>query len=407
MLASGVAAIAVVAVAVGGVALRGNTGSSHPVAGVLSASSVPTPATKQSSVASVSPAPSPPQLTSAAITVPTTTPVPAVQMSVDSFTAVGLQSYWVLGTTPDCTAGCTHVERTSDGGKTFQVVGVTTEKLGLPTATTGTPSTSTVTDIRFADATHGWIYGGALWSSSDAGQTWAQVSMPGLVVDLAAVNGTAWAVVELSAHSGTPQATYAVYRSDYLSAAAGWKKVTLPMQPTDNAPSLAVQGSTAYLLADGGVDGVADVLLTLPVKGAVSSATGPCVNSLPARLSAGASKAILWAACRTGMQSSIHVSSDNGQTWTTVPVGTASLVVGGISATTAILGQLTGPMLILSSTGQTTAVTEPAGALTGFSFIGFTNATEGFAVVEPASGAGQLWRTMDAGHTWVAVSISS
>jgi photosystem II stability/assembly factor-like uncharacterized protein len=398
IVASGVAVIAVVAVAVGGVALRSNSGGSKLVAGdhISAAPFAPgTPATQPKVSAS------PSQFSSAAIVAPTPSPV-GPQLTVASFTAVGTSSYWVLGATPDCTGGCTHVERTTDGGKTFESVGVMADKTALPVLTTGTPTASSVTDIRFADATHGWLYGGALLSTSDAGDTWSPVTMPGLVVDLAAVNGTAWAVVEVS---GTT--TFAVYRSNYKAAAPSnsWQRVGLPLLPKGNVPSLAVQGSTAYLLADDGTDGDPDQLVSLPVTGAVTMQTGPCTTNLAAKLSVGASKSILWAVCASGQQADVHVSADNGASWANVPALTSSLTLGGITASMAVLGQHNGPLVLLAADGKTSAVKEPAASVAKFDFIGFTVPASGFAVVQLSDGTGQLWRTLDGGHTWTDVSI--
>jgi photosystem II stability/assembly factor-like uncharacterized protein len=396
LVVSGVAAIAVVAVAVGGVALRSNTGGSHQIAGprLTAAPFAPVSPSSQPKVSA-----SPSLLSSAAVIAPAPTPQ-GPQLSVASFTAVGTSSYWVLGATPDCSGGCTHVERTTDAGKTFQAVGVMADKTALPALSTGSPSASTVTDIRFADATHGWMYGGALLATSDAGDSWTPITMPGLVVDLAAVNGTAWAVVQ-----STGSSTFAVYRTSYKTSNS-WQRVELPIQPAaGTTPSLAVQGTTAYLLAVAGGNGVADQLLSLPVTGVVTMQTGPCTTNLPAKLSVGASKGILWAVCASGHEADVHVSADNGATWKHVPTSTSSLTLGGISATTAVLGQQTGPLLFLSSNGTTSAVSEPTASVSRFSFIGFTVATNGFAVASLTDGTGQLWRTADGGHSWMDVSI--
>jgi hypothetical protein len=378
MLASGLTAVAVVAVAASGVALHVNSeGRSRPVAAPLITTAAPTtPTSTPSTHAASSPAP---LLSSAAVVVPTPTPS-APAMSIASFTAVGLQSYWVLGATPGCTAGCTGVERTSDGGKTFERVGVTNTTTALPALANGTDTAATVSDIRFA--------------------------MPGLVVDLAAVNGTAWAVVQTSSASKTE---FVLYRSDYPASgtAAAWKKVALPIK-IGEIPSLAVQGSTAYLLTETpGPKADLNELLLLPVKGAVTQVAGPCLPGLDVRLSAGASKSILWATCSDGQRSTAYVTADNGGSWTTVPLANPSPTLGGISATTAVFGETLGPLVLLSSTGTTTPVTEPVATLAGFDFIGFTNATEGFAVAGPPTGGGQLWRTTDAGHTWTVVRVAS
>ena len=36
-----------------------------------------------------------------------------------------------------------------------------------------------MTEVRFADGFHGWVFGPALWSTTDGGTTWAKEASPG------------------------------------------------------------------------------------------------------------------------------------------------------------------------------------------------------------------------------------
>ena len=54
-----------------------------------------------------------------------------------------------------------------------------------------------VTEVRFTDSSHGWVFGPALWSTSDGGATWTKEAPPGgpQVLALAADADAIYAVV--------------------------------------------------------------------------------------------------------------------------------------------------------------------------------------------------------------------
>src|SRR5437867_77740 len=97
----------------------------------------------------------------------------------------------MLGWAPCGRAACTTVVGTSNGGKTWRRLSTLSAPLTLEEATG-------VTQVRFADALHGWAFEPALWATGDGGTTWKRRTIPGggrLVLALAADANGAYAVV--------------------------------------------------------------------------------------------------------------------------------------------------------------------------------------------------------------------
>ena len=60
---------------------------------------------------------------------------------------------------------------TADGGATWNTLATLNAPLKVEKAA--------VTEVRFADGFHGWVFGPALWSTTDGGTTWAKEASPG------------------------------------------------------------------------------------------------------------------------------------------------------------------------------------------------------------------------------------
>ena len=73
----------------------------------------------------------------------------------ESFTAIGTDTWWLLGTAPCSSPPCTSILRTDDGGHSF---------VGTPA-----PRTTQVSQLRFANAADGFAYDSQLWVTHDAG----------------------------------------------------------------------------------------------------------------------------------------------------------------------------------------------------------------------------------------------
>jgi hypothetical protein len=85
------------------------------------------------------------------------------------------------------------LEKTVNGGKTWSPVPAPAVSLTSPFA--GSPKSGVAT-VRFENASDGWLFGPAVWATTDGGQHWNQESMPGEVIAVAASGGVAFAAAE-------------------------------------------------------------------------------------------------------------------------------------------------------------------------------------------------------------------
>ncbi len=118
---------------------------------------------------------------------------------------------YVLGTTATCTnAPCTTLVRTSDGGRAWQAIPA--PRVPYAEGLDGSSPLTGVSRVRFANGQDGWAFGPGLVVTHNGGATWQEVSMPGAVTALEAVNGRAYALVA-SALSATGSGTFTLYSS--------------------------------------------------------------------------------------------------------------------------------------------------------------------------------------------------
>lgn len=122
--------------------------------------------------------------------VATTTPVPA-HFEPASVSFISASTGFVLGTSPCPNAPCSALLSTVNGGKTWAVVTAPP----APFAAASSPSSASVSQVVFASATDGWVYGPTLWATYNAAASWAQVKLGGPVYLLATSAQEAYAVV--------------------------------------------------------------------------------------------------------------------------------------------------------------------------------------------------------------------
>jgi len=314
---------------------------------------------------------------------PVSLPIPA-DFHAQSFTAISELTWWLLGSA-SCPAGqsgtCAGMLQTTDGGRTFTAI--------HPPA----PTSSTYSQLRFADGKNGFAYGPDLYATHDGGATWHAVDLGGQVKDLAIANGEAFAIV-------TNQLMHSPVDQD------AWTPVSAAGQVSGG---LWVEGSSVIVQSGSG-DGFGTSVLVSHDAG-TSFATYPAPSpGLPCQFQ-GAASPDLWAQCATGTESGVWVSSDGGKDFTTADGSGAHLSLpnsaafGAASGTTAVVGYQ--QLYRTGDAGATWTAVGPSG-IAEWAYVGFTDSTHGVAlgyVGSIAPGNEQLYYTTDGGESYHLVQL--
>ncbi|MGH2896860.1 MAG: hypothetical protein ACRDPM_26825, partial [Solirubrobacteraceae bacterium] len=295
----------------------------------------------------------------------------------ESFTAIGTDTWWLLGSAPCSDPPCTSILRTDNGGHSF---------VGIPA-----PRTTRVSQLRFANAADGFAFGGQLWVTHDAGTVWHQVRLGGAVTELATGNGFTYAIVRYG-HKGAGRLERAALGSDTWTtlSAAGSAYAGLWAHGSD----VLVGSAGGAALAISHNAGVSFTQETSPSKGL------PCDFEEPAT-------GVVWAHCATGTESATWRSTDSGAHFQAIhgPSLPNSALFAAASAETAVLG--TNKLFRITGAGAHYAFIPTAGT-THLQYLGFTDATHGVALgyegsVSPANE--RLYYTSDGGAIYHLVSI--
>ncbi len=99
---------------------------------------------------------------------------------------------FVLGTSPCAHAPCTSVLTTGNGGTSWSVRAALPASVPDPAAS---EPPSGVSEITFANPSDGWVFGPALWATTNGGAAWHQKKLGGPVLSLTAAGGYVYAVV--------------------------------------------------------------------------------------------------------------------------------------------------------------------------------------------------------------------
>jgi photosystem II stability/assembly factor-like uncharacterized protein len=406
---------AVLVSAVGALALAGCSSSSKatssPPATSAPATSAVASAPASSPPMTSAPASSPPVTsppvaagsTAAASSVATPSSAPPVASGLAGFhpasvSFVSPSDGFVIGTATCASGTCTTLAKSTDAGHAWSAVGT------LPPSLIG--SAAAVSKVRFADASDGWAFGPALWSTHDGGHTWKQLPEPAAVSDVEAAGGVVYANVgttllrsavatdSFAAVAGVPAGSGSIFLHgkavwlQFSAAASGhdyvvspdgvsWRVVTDPCAAQPDQLGLAgvapVTTTSVYLLCagDAGAGSVTKVVLFSTDGGVHGTATtaSPARGGDPDGITA-ASTAVVVVPAQSGA-SWLYRTADGGHTWSP-------------------------------------AIDKGDGGV-GFFDVGFTTSTQGVAVYgRPDGSAGvssQLLITRDAGVTWAAVSF--
>lgn len=351
----------------------------------------------------------------------TTTTAPRVGFSPLSVTFASANTGWVLGTVPDGSGTKLAVVHTADSGRTWS-------KIPAPGVTFGTSDVGGPELIRFADPEDGWIstvvvtsqsgpYPSILWSTHDGGASWQQIPVPGdgNVSALGTSDGVFQMADMVTTGNGETISLYsAAAPTDTWVRAA----TSLPIGagPVPYA-RLTLQGSGGWAMEIDRTVG-AGARLT---SGAWEAWTPPCSDANGGALLGASSTTDIVAVCDEGLWGPppagtttgpwLFESSDGGRHFTAVgaipkteaigdaysvamPPGEPEVVVvGGTGLGASFDGGRTWKTVYSASPGQVRV-------------LGFTTASQGFAIVTGGTDASTLLMTHDGGATWASVDLS-
>ena len=416
------AAAAVVLVAVGVAALgRGSTGTQAP-AGPVSSPSVtglPSPTPVRSSRSGPTPS------TSSPVPARVGAPVPA-SFAVRSLTTGAPGHLFALGTVT-CPAGrCPALAGSTDNGASWSLVHT------FPTSTTATgvapgrpAGAGALTQVRFASASVGWVFGGAAMRTTDGGATWHDYPHPGGAVIGLETDGTDVVLTTAPRCSdGTCHGTISVVRAAVTATSATDIAGTIDGGAGVEDAPIGWQGGHAF---------VSPVVVPLtgrpappPVvvaaDGLHRAAPTSCGTGQAVRLVTAASGTTTFAVCLSGgaaghLGYAVQASSDGGASWHPVPGQPLLLVNAGITSFAAADSRsliavsggspdLHGSMTLSSDGGATWHDPRSAPALPdlGWVWVGAPGGPTFYAL--SGDGAGTYWKSSDRGGTWSQVAVA-
>ncbi|HXZ62578.1 MAG TPA: hypothetical protein VEG62_07540 [Acidimicrobiales bacterium] len=365
---------------------------------------------------------------------PTTTSVPRPQLPAggpvpsgfepESVTFISATTGFVLGVDATCPAGsCAALARTSDTGASWVALPAPPAAYENRFATGA--SKPAVSEVRFADALDGWIYGPSLFVTHDGGASWQQLNLGGPVVDLETSGGFVDAVV--SPCGGQETCSGSLRLEQALTTGSAFTTVLSGPAVQAAAGALAALSLHAPVgfVNLSGASGISPAALyatrSLAVPSGWNAFPDPCTVSADYSLDAFVAPDVtsLYSLCggpgAAGSVAKEVVRTENGHS-TVVgqpPPGGDPEGLAATSSGTLVVSAASGASeLYRSADGGatwTTAVTFSDGGI-GFNDLGFTTSTQGVVIHgepgPPTDFVSQLLMTKDGGANWQVVPIA-
>jgi photosystem II stability/assembly factor-like uncharacterized protein len=319
----------------------------------------------------------------------------------------------VLGTAPCGRGRCSDVIGTSDGGRTWRLLG--TVRAPISAQRPG------VSEIRFSTSEVGWAFEPRLFRTGDAGRSWAAVTIPGRgqqVLDLAAGPAGAYAVVSACRLGASPcQKPLSLWRTGTRSRA--WIRIPLDL-PASTFADVAVSGTTVYVTTEGGAkvkgrlyastdgrhfsarpspcDAARDLMLIQVVPTSATDVAFLCDGN------AGFSQAV----------KTVYRSADSGRTDTfagrTGLLGIGAELAASPSGNLAVAASSDGSFLYINDGHQRAwrMVIGRGDGGAGWNDLTYVTRSRAWVVYAPAAGAtgvGRVYVTRDAGRHWTAAGV--
>lgn len=347
-----------------------------------------------------------------------------------SLSNAGGRTVYNLGGTPCAEMTCPTLLRSSNNGTSWVSVHTfPASDSASPVApgAGGVRAGDQLRDVRFVTPSVGYVFGGDLMVTRDAGQTFSQVAHPGqTVLDVEASRGTVLVATADnctgSTCSGSVSVTPMDTSADALPAAAS-SSVTLTS--AISSAQLVVHGDQTVLSLTDAADGsqLPPLRFTANTLQALTTADTCSGSVLQTITAAAAEQRRLFALCAprpSGAQTSytLVTSTDGGDTWSQVSSGKVQLPSGGsphlaaidvnhlavaVGAASGSAGLGNGALIVSADGGQT--FTAKGGPLdlpaTGIDWLASPGGRQYYAVT--VTGAAYFWTT-DAGQTWRSVT---
>lgn len=347
----------------------------------------------------------PPKTTSAPTTSTTTVQSlpgrPAFDPQSFSFTSASVGWAWgpaakasMMGYGPGVLA------RSTNGGKTWTAVPTTNIDFGLGY------KPNSADQVRFISPRVGFLFGASLYVTTDGGATWVKKTSPGIIYDIQATQGSAYAMVSACGNPATCQkeALYKVARDG--STFSRVKEVPQVYIGSE----LETHGSSAYLLARS----LGSVALWRSLGNSPwEPVATPCrwmgadFGSVAAWSESGLAL-VCGSEPSAGMQMKFaYQSTDSGSTWSkTSQIHSNQGYVSDLSAANEndwVLGEARGQLLVTHDSGHTWSqpkfIYQLQRGVEGWGNVKFITSTEAVAVPWTLNGA-VLAISDDGGGTW-------
>ncbi len=335
----------------------------------------------------------------------------------NSITWVTPQRGWVLGAAPCGKNTCSDVIGTTDGAKTWGLIGT----VKAPIANLGQARPG-ITEVRFATPKVGWAFGPYLFQTTSGGKSWTREPIPGhgrQVLDLATSSSGAYAVTSACRWgTGVCPQPLSFWRTATRPGSA-WTRIPLNL-PKNFAANVAVSGRTVYVIDSQLVFGRPDKFYASTDGRHFSPRPVPCAHAkdlaLIQAVPTSATHVALLCDGNPGFSKavkSVYVSDNTGTSDTYAGTmglfGIQAQLAASPSGNLAVASASDGSFLYVNDTHKTawTMVAGIGDGGAGWNDITYVTNTQAWVVYGPAdfSDIGQLWVTRDAGLHWSPVKL--
>jgi hypothetical protein len=332
---------------------------------------------------------------------------------------------WILGAAPCGANTCTDVIGTTNGGRTWGLLGT----IGAAIPEMGSGQSTGVTDIRFVTPELGFAFAPDLYVTGNGGRSWAQLAIPGngkQVLDLATGAGRGYAVVSPCAFgTGLCSAAPLSFWRTTTSTGRSWASVPLKLA-LSLAALVSAYGSTVYVVdeSSGQADRTARDEFYASTDGGKHFSTRPDPCALPQK-----NRGLSGVAATSGTAvallcvGSAGVSQAEKTAYRSVSTGQTDLYVGQVgfygiqselamspSGNLAVASVSDGSFIYINDTAKTTwtMVIGYGDGGAGWNDISYVTDSEAWVVYGPADSPadlGKVFVTHNAGRSWDVVAL--